>query len=514
VVADARVAERLLLVLVMLSLPVGLALTAVGHAPDAHVRIAGQDVSVRPVLGQSSSRLFGGALVQPRHATVPGLGKAVGVDVDADFNRIVPSDKRTRSYLTALWENPRPAIDLIQGAARDYLVMWGGGGLLVGAVVDALLGLVLWRRRQRFTGYTDEQAELVDRHNRVLRRTSAAVAALAVVAVDVVGARVWAHDDHRPVVGNRVFHGTALEGTEVHGLLADVLPFLDVLRPRSQFYERVSHNLETALAARPELTDSADTVTFVLAEDFEDVNGMARQVGHAANLVDADFLALSGDLTFAGKAVETYVLDTIDYYAKDRPVYFAPGLHDTRTIVDAARARGWHVADGTSDDVDGLRLLSLADPRISTIGSFGDGDVQRVPGVDTDAFVTDTVGRACADRPDFILLHDHVLGGKIAQAGCQGAAVLDGRSYQMVGPRPVTTDLQGTTTEYTSGSAGGHVDTRPDPGVIRHPATFSILAFRPDTGETRYSVVTVFPDGAVTVSRPAPLSVPWQPSGD
>jgi hypothetical protein len=91
--------------------------------------------------------------------------------------------------------------------------------------------------------------------------------------------------------------------------------------------------------------------------------------------------------------------------------------------------------------------------------------------------------------------------------------VLDGRSYQMVGPRPVTTDLQGTTTEYTSGSAGGHVDTRPDPGVIRHPATFSILTFRPDTGETRYSVVTVFPDGAVTVSPQAPLSVPWRPSG-
>jgi hypothetical protein len=74
VLAAARVAERVLLVLVMLSLPLGLALTAIGHAPDAHVRIAGQDVSVRPVLGQSSSRLFGGALVEPRHATVPALG--------------------------------------------------------------------------------------------------------------------------------------------------------------------------------------------------------------------------------------------------------------------------------------------------------------------------------------------------------------------------------------------------------------------------------------------------------
>ena len=507
-----RAGGRLLLVLVLLSLPVGLALAALGHAPAAHVRIAGQDVTVRPVLGQDTSQLFDGALVQPRHATVPVLGKPVGVDVDADFNRIVPSDKRTRGYLTALWENPQPAIDLIQDAAQRYLLVWGGGGLLVGVVVDAVLGLVLWRRRQRFAGYSPEQAGLVAGHNRVLRRTSAVVAVVALLAVDVVGARVWAHDDHRRVEGTRAFDGTPLQGTQVRGLLADVLPFLAVLKPRSEFYERVSDHLDAALAARPDLNDSADTVTFVLAEDFEDVNGMARQVGHTANVLDADFVALSGDLTFAGKPVETYVLDTIDYYARHRPVYFAPGLHDTRTIVDAARARGWHVGDGTSEDIDGLRLLSAADPRISTVGSFGNGDVLRDPDVDTGTFVTDTVRQACTDRPDFVLLHDHSLGHRIAEAGCQGSAVLDGRSYQTLGPQPVTTDLQGTTTEYTSGSAGGHVDTKPDPGVIRHPATFSVLSFRPDTGETRYAVVTVLPDASVTVSRLLPLTVPWKPS--
>jgi hypothetical protein len=171
------------------------------------------------------------------------------------------------------------------------------------------------------------------------------------------------------------------------------------------------------------------------------------------------------------------------------------------------------VADGSSQDIDGLRLLSAADPRISTVGSFGAGTVLRDPDVDTDTFVTDTVRQACADRPDFVLLHDHALGRRIAEAGCQGSAVLDGRSYQLLGPQPVTTDLQGTTTEYTSGSAGGHLDTKPDPGVIRHPARFSILSFRPDTAETRYAVVTVLPDTSVTVSRLVPLSVPWRAPG-
>jgi hypothetical protein len=74
----------------------------------------------------------------------------------------------------------------------------------------------------------------------------------------------------------------------------------------------------------------------------------------------------------------------------------------------------------------------------------------------------------------------------------------------------VVTDLQGRAVEYTSGSAGGHVDTKPDPGVIRAPARFSVLSFRPDTGETRYAVLSVYPDASVTVSRLVPRSVPWR----
>ena len=62
---------------------------------------------------------------------------------------------------------------------------------------------------------------------------------------------------------------------------------------------------------------------------------MARQVGLAAQLVDADFLAITGDLTFGGKPIESYIIDTLNYYSKDRPVYFAPGLHDTEAIVHA-----------------------------------------------------------------------------------------------------------------------------------------------------------------------------------
>ena len=307
-----------------------------------------------------------------------------------------------------------------------------------------------------------------------------------------------------------MFEGTALEGTEVNGLAAELLPFLSILRPRSTFYDTVADNLERAIAERPSLRRSGDEVVLVLAEDFEDVNGMARQVGLAADLVDASFLALTGDLTFAGLAVETYIIDTVDYYSDHRPVYFTPGLHDTDVVIEAAAARGWHVADGSTVDAEGLSVLLASDPRISTVGGFGTGSVLRDPDVDVDQFVADTIEEACAEEPDLVILHDHLLGRRIAEAGCQGVAVLDGRSYQFVGPQDVPVPSGTPATEFTGGSTGGHVTTVPDPGNIKSPARFAILSVQPDGGDATYAVVTVDPDSTVTVTQEISLEVTYQ----
>ena len=108
------------------------------------------------------------------------------------------------------------------------------------------------------------------------------------LVLDAVGLATYLHRDHHVVVSNPLFAGTTLEGTEVNGLMEEVLPFLSILRPRDTFYDTVARNLEEALADRDDLRPHGDSMTFVLAEDFEDVNGMARQVGLAAKLVDAD----------------------------------------------------------------------------------------------------------------------------------------------------------------------------------------------------------------------------------
>ena len=504
-----RPVRRVAVILLFVSIPFASALLALRVAPPAHVEIAGQPVAVKPVLGQDTSRLQSGALIRPEHAHLGLLGTDVGVDISANWNQLIPSDKQTRQYLIALWDDPQPEIERIRRAARDYVITWSLIGFLTGAVVSGGVALLLRERQRRLATYTPEQRDLVLAHNRRLRVSLVTAGVVGALALNAAGLATYLHRDHHQVVSNPVFAGTTLEGTEVNGLMSEVLPFLSILRPKDTFYDTVSRNLEEALADRDDLRRHGERMSFVLAEDFEDVNGMARQVGLAAQLVDADFLAITGDLTFGGKPIESYIIDTINYYSKDRPVYFAPGLHDTEAIVQAARSRGWHVADGRTRTIGGLTLLAAADPRISLIGDFDVGDVLRDPDVDIDRFIADTTDEACATRPDFVILHDHLLGQEIAASGCQRVAVLDGRSYEFLGPRRVATSDGGHAYELTNGSAGGHVSTEPDPGNIQHPARFAILTYTPSRQRAAYAVVTVFPDASVTVSPKAGLHTPY-----
>ena len=116
-------------VVLFLSVPLAAALVAVRFAPPSRVEIAGQPVAVKPVLGQDTSRLQGGALIRPEHAHVSALGSNRR-GRQRRLNRLIPSDKQTRRYLVALWDDPKPEISRIQGAARAYLVQWSLIGFL------------------------------------------------------------------------------------------------------------------------------------------------------------------------------------------------------------------------------------------------------------------------------------------------------------------------------------------------------------------------------------------------
>ena len=487
--------------LLLLLTPVAGAVVAGHLAPPAQVLVAGQTVHVKPVIGRTTTELQGGAIVRPEHAHVGvgPLGIDVGLDLGLDLNRLIPQDKQTRAYLGQLLDDPAPAMAEIRRATRAYVVRWAALGFAGVAAVEVTGLLLVVQRRRRLAALSPDVARAVAAHNVRLRRTVAAACALVVVVLLAGAVRVLAGHEDKTVIGSPFFNGTALAGTQVNGLAAEVVPFLSVLEPHSAFYDEVSDNLDEALAGT-DLRVGDDDVLFITAEDLEDVNGMARIIGRAAKLTGADFIGYSGDLTFAGKPVESYLLDTIDYYSGDVPVEFAPGLHDTDAIVQAATTRGWRVADGSTHDVAGISLLSLADPRISTVGDFGVGTVQREEGVDVPQFLEDATAEACATHPDVVLLHDHLLGARLATTGCQQVVVIDGRSFRRIGPQVRTTAEGHSTLEYTMGSAGGHVDTTPNPGVIQHPATFEAFSLDPGTGDLHVSVVTVRPNGSVQVS--------------
>ena len=277
-----RPVRRVAVILLFVSIPFASAILALRVAPPAHVEIAGQPVAVKPVLGQDTSRLQSGALIRPEHAHLGLLGTDVGVDISANWNQLIPSDKQTRQYLIALWDDPQPEIERIRRAARDYVITWSLIGFLTGAVVSGGVALLLRERQRRLATYTPEQRDLVLAHNRRLRVSLVTAGVVGALALNAAGLATYLHRDHHEVVSNPVFAGTTLEGTEVNGLMSEVLPFLSILRPKDTFYDTVSRNLEEALADRDDLRRHGERMSFVLAEDFEDVNGMARQVGLAA----------------------------------------------------------------------------------------------------------------------------------------------------------------------------------------------------------------------------------------
>lgn len=498
-----RTIARALSVIVLLLGPIAGATLAVQWAPRGHVKLAGQEVSVKPVIGRNTTRIAGDAITRPEHYTLHlgPLSLDVGVDVGVDWNRLVPQDKQTRQYLVEMFDDPAPAEAAIRSAARRHVATWAAVGAATVAVIEVASWLVIRRRRRKLSNLpADVRAVVVD-HNALLRRVLGVGAALTLILVELAAGRILLTEDEHLVVGSPVLNGTGLAGTHVDGLVGEVIPFLSLLRPHSPFYDQVADNLDAALAGA-DVRDAPDDVVFVEAEDLEDVNGMARVIGRTAREVDADFITYSGDLTFAGKPLESYLIDTINYYSDGVPVEFAPGLHDTPAILHAAQSRGWVVADDQPHDVGGISLLTLADPRISTVGNFGTGTVLRDEEVDVDSFLTAAIDEACDTHPDLILLHDHQLGRKIAEQGCQELAVVDGRSFHRVGvqQRPVPDGR--TAVEYTVGSAGGHVDTRPNPGPVQHPATFEIFTLGPTTHRLDARVITVRPDASVSVSTP------------
>jgi len=474
---------------------------AIGYGPANHLDIAGINVSVKPKLGQDYTQIDG-AVKRPEHTSV--LGKSMGLKIDGDWNKLAPSDKTIRADLNQMFDDPAPEIDRIESTAKWYLIQKGASGAGGVLLTGILIGGAMRIRRKHYAALSDEKKQFIDHYNKPLRKAAVLAGVAAVSGLYVSAGFTLAHHDHHEVVGSPNLIGTPLEGTEVSGLAGKVLPFFSMLEPKSTFYDNVSKNLEAKLEDRPELKKDDNSVVFVVADDFEDVNGMARQVGLTAKDLNADFIGYTGDLTFGGSQLETSIIDTINHYSEDTPVEFMPGLHDTPGILNTAKDRGWDIGDDTVHEVAGLNILTTADPRISTVGDFGTADVLRDPAVSLQQFEDNIAQEACDKEPAIILGHDHLALQEAAETGCS-PAVIGGRSYDQLPTQSFTTDA-GTSVLFTAGSGGGHKSTTPNPGRIQNPATYEIFKVDKTTGMLRYAVVTVNPDAAVSISKMSDLA--------
>ena len=130
--------------------------------------------------------------------------------------------------------------------------------------------------------------------------------------------------------------------------------------------------------------------------------------------------------------------------------------------------------------------------------------------MDVDQFVSDTIEEACAEQPDLVILHDHVLGGGSPRPAAKRSRSWTGGPTSSSARKVVRSASGAPATEFTGGSTGGHVTTVPDPGAIKSPARFAILSVQPDGEDTTYAVVTVAPDTTVTVTPEISLDVTYQ----
>lgn len=494
-------------ILVATTFPFAVSATAVQFGPPEHIEIAGQDVAVKPVIGKNTSDLDG-AVVRPDHKTL--FGKDIGLSVHTNINNLLPQSKQERTYLAQLWQDPKPEIERIKDAANDYMLLWGGGGLAAGALLEAGALATIGRQRHKARALTEANRELIRTHNSGRNKAEAAIAGAVLLGVYAVGLQTLGHQDHYDVRPHPQLNGTALAGTEVNGLAGRVIPVaVALLNPdQANFYERATANLESAIANTPALQErNDDEVVYVVADDIEGVGGMAKLFGAAARAIHADGLIYTGDWTFGGSSMESYILDYPTYYSGHLPLRTAAGPHDTDTILQAEASRDdITVADNKTHTYDGLDQLILNDPRISTIGRFGTADIQRDPEATIDDFIANAVKEICETRPDLLALHDYKLADHIiSQAqlqNCPLPLVIDGRSYNTLGQRTHSVANGNSTIEFTNGSAGGHTNTDPNLGIIQNPATLTVVKINKTLGTVTFVPITIKPDGTNVIDEP------------
>lgn len=507
----------------LIGTPLAAGLVAIENAPANRVEIAGQDIAVKPVLGQDHTKIADGAVLRPEHYQIPVINKAVGIDVDANWNDILHQlqDKPSRDALTQLANDPEPEIARIQASAENYMLKWGLG-VAGGVAAVELFGLgAVQLTRKRIKNEPEAMQASIHRVVRPWAYGGAAVVLSGAVLISASAVHTYTHNDSRVIIGSAELAGGKLgNDTQLVGGLGDAAPYVEsLLEVNNPFYDKVSINLAEAIAERPELQTTKDEQLFFAADDFQGNQGMARIYGESINLTDADASFYLGDWTDLGKLFETPLIDAYMYRAGDTDSYATLGLHDTDEIIQTEQDRGITMADNKTKVINGFRVLLLNDPRVSGIGSLNGVDSLRDPKIDVDTFIENAVQEIADNQPQLLFMHDNKLAKLIldelaANQILPPALVVDGRNYQFEGARDYPAVDGSNAVEYTLGSGGAHFDTKATTDAIttRNPGTYSAFKYNDATKEWYYFSFTVNTDASVDIAEPKLVNITTEPS--
>lgn len=236
-------------------------------------------------------------------------------------------------------------------------------------------------------------------------------------------------------------------------------------------------------------------------------------------------MAITGDLTTNGTAAEgTCIRDERDIVV-DAPVVAVTGNHESEVSAEQMRDAGMTVLDGSTEEIEGVRLLGDGDPARSEL--FG-GTALR--GDETQQDVGQRLYEEAqdGDRPDLVLVHEAYAAQAFLDVGAMrsfmaaagsptdpidddvrdapAAAVFFGHWHESVPPRVVWNDDGSWTLVMELDTTGGAVDT---PTITnfstpwtspRQTASFPVVFLDEERRlVTGYQIYRFEPDGDVVV---------------
>jgi hypothetical protein len=248
-----------------------------------------------------------------------------------------------------------------------------------------------------------------------------------------------------------------------------------------------------------------DLVTFLMVSDLHCNVGMARVVGEAVRLAEADAVLNAGDTVISGTSVEQFCVSALaEAVPSGVPIVVADGNHDTALTSEQERRAGNVVLAGEPITVAGVRILGDAEPNITTVT-----EGLRLRGEETRGEMALRLAeRACeaaqaGERIDVLLVHNPRAGVTPMASGCV-TLQLSGHFHRQVGPTH-----QGMGTLYAGGSTAGATAGRTSIGPLQSPGVMTVLRFDPLAHRpVDYRIITVGTDRAVQLGRWLPFPGP------